>query len=60
MKDVVKEATQLVTAKKAQEVTTLLPKVFQAVDKAVKSGVIKLNAGARIKSRLTKRIRAIA
>jgi small subunit ribosomal protein S20 len=60
MKDVVKEAMQLVTGKKGSEAALLMPKVYQAVDKAVKGGVIKLNTAARIKSRLSKRIKAIA
>jgi small subunit ribosomal protein S20 len=60
MKDVVKEAMQLVSGKKGSEAAALMPKVYQAVDKAVKGGVIKLNTAARIKSRLAKRIKAIA
>lgn len=60
MKDVVKEVSQMIAGKKAQEAVALLPKAYQAVDKAAKQGVIKLNAAARIKSRLSKRIKAIA
>lgn len=36
---------------------SLLPKVYQTVDKAVKKGVIKKNAAARYKSRLTRLIK---
>lgn len=57
MKDVVREAGQLISAKKTDEAVTLLPKVFQAVDKAVKSGVIKKNTGARIKARIARRVK---
>lgn len=54
MKDAVKEAMALVAGKKSAEAAKILPKVFQAVDKAVKRGVIKMNTGARIKSRVAK------
>ncbi len=60
MKDFVKKAGQLIAGKKAEEAVALLPKVYQAVDKAVKRGVIKANAAARIKSRIVKRVRALA
>ncbi|MBI5456255.1 30S ribosomal protein S20 [Candidatus Kaiserbacteria bacterium] len=60
MKGLIKEAGSMVTGKKAKEALALLPKVYQAVDKAMKSGVIKQGAAARIKSRLSKRIRAIS
>jgi len=36
---------------------SLLPKVYQTVDKAVKKGVIKKNAAARYKSRLSTAIK---
>ncbi len=60
MKEVVKEVTQLIAGKKGAEATKLMPKVFQAVDKAVKGGVIKLNTGARIKSRVARGLKAVA
>ena len=60
MKDVVKEVSQLIAGKKGAEALALLPKAYQALDKASKQGVIKGNAAARIKSRLSKRIKAIA
>ena len=60
MKDVVKDVNQLVGSKKGSEALAMLPKMYQAVDKAVKGGVIKANAAARIKSRLSKRLRAIS
>ena len=35
-----------------------LPKAYQAIDKAVKRGVIKKNTAARMKSRLSKKVAA--
>lgn len=60
MKDVVKEVTLLISGKKLKEALALMPKVYQGVDKAVKRGVIKSNAAARIKARLSKRIKALS
>jgi len=60
MKDSVKETLALVAGKKGSEATKLLPKVFQAVDKAVKRGVIKKNTGARIKARVSKQVSSVA
>ncbi len=57
MKDAVKEVRQLAGAGKAAEALALLPKAYQAIDKAAKRGVIKPNAAARKKSRLTKALR---
>lgn len=56
MKDAVKEVSQLVAAGKKEEAEKLLPKVYKAIDKAAKRGVIKDNTAARKKSRLTKSI----
>ncbi|TSC87026.1 MAG: 30S ribosomal protein S20 [Parcubacteria group bacterium Gr01-1014_8] len=60
MKDVVKDVAQLVSKKDLKEIALLLPKVYQNIDKAAKRGVIKANAAARIKSRLSKRIAALS
>lgn len=51
MKESVKDIKKLVTtdSKKAKE---NLAKAYQAIDKAVKRGVIKKNTGSRKKSRL--------
>lgn len=43
-------------AKAAQEA---LPKVFSAVDRAAKNGIIKKNTASRYKSRLTQRVKAL-
>jgi small subunit ribosomal protein S20 len=49
-KAAVKEFKKLVAAGKTDEAKKLLPKVYQQVDKATKSGVIKKNKAARLKS----------
>lgn len=54
MKESMKEVTKAATAGKADEAVKLLPKAYQAIDKAAKRGVIKDNNAARKKSRLTK------
>lgn len=54
IKNLVKEAHVLVLAKKTEEAKTLLPKIYQALDKAAKVGIIKKNTASRKKSRLTK------
>ena len=56
IKNLVKEARVLVLAKKIVEAKALLPKLYQALDKAAKVGVIKKNNASRRKSRLTKLI----
>jgi len=38
---------------------TALPNLYQAADKAAKTGVIKKNKANRIKSRASQRIRAV-
>ncbi len=60
MKDVVKGVAKLVGAKKAKEAEAMLPALYKALDKAAKGGTIKKNTAARMKSRITKRLRAIA
>ena len=56
IKSVIKEARALVLAKKMEEAKKLLPKIYEALDKAAKVGVIKKNHYSRIKSRLTQLI----
>lgn len=56
MKELVKKARNLVSAKKTEEAKKLLPQVYKALDKAVKAGIIKKNTASRGKSRLTKLI----
>ena len=54
MKALVKQTRKLASAKQKEEAVKLLPKLYQAIDKAAKRGIIKKNAAARKKSRLTK------
>ena len=57
MQDAIKALRTAVAGKKAAEAAKLLPKAYQAIDKAVKRGVIKKNAAARMKSRLSKKVK---
>ena len=54
MKDAVKGVEKLITGKKLSEAAALLPKAFKAVDKAVKTGVLKAGTASRIKSRIAR------
>jgi len=54
MKESVKEITKLVKDGKKDEAKKLLPKVYKAIDKATKKGVIKLNTASRRKSKMSK------
>lgn len=60
MKTALKEVRGAITAKRTDEAAAFLPKFYQAVDKAAKRGVIKKNAAARMKSRVTKSLRTSA
>jgi small subunit ribosomal protein S20 len=54
LKESVKEITKLVKAGKKDEAKKLLPKAYQAIDKANKKGVIATNTASRKKSSLSK------
>lgn len=56
IKSFVKKIKDLVFQKKTEEAKKLLPRVYKALDKAAKIGVIKSGAAARKKSRITKLI----
>lgn len=56
IKSLMKKARALVGEKKMKEANELMPQIYQALDKAAKVGVIKKNAAARTKSRITKLI----
>lgn len=58
-KEHVKQVRRLVSLKKLKEAAALLPKTYQAIDKAAKTGVIKKNTAARIKSRVTKYVQKV-
>ncbi len=53
IKDLVKEVKSLVSQNKTGEAKKLLPKLYKALDKAAKTGLIKKNAASRKKSRIT-------
>ena len=54
IKVLVKEFRGLVLAKKLDDAKKLLPKLYQALDKAAKVNVLKKNTASRKKSRFTK------
>ena len=60
MKLAVKEVRELVTLKKAKEGMASLAKAYQALDKAVKTGLIKKNHASRKKSRLARALKKIS
>jgi small subunit ribosomal protein S20 len=57
MKDVTKDVVKAVAAGDVAKAKELLPKAYQAIDKAAKRGVIRDNTAARKKSRLSARIK---
>ena len=54
IKGLIKKVRVLTSQKKTNEAKSLLPEIYQALDKAAKVGVIKKNNAARRKSRITK------
>ncbi len=59
MKDTVKEIGKAITAK-SSDVASMFPKLQKAIDKAVKKGTLHANTAARMKSRIAKRLAALA
>ena len=59
MKDAIKKINKLIEAK-SKDAALSLASVQKAIDKAASRGTIKKNAAARIKSRLAKRLKALA
>jgi len=57
---VLKEFKKLVLDKKVKEAKALISKAQQALDKAVKTNLIKKNTASRKKSRLAKMIKKIS
>jgi small subunit ribosomal protein S20 len=47
------------TAKKQNDATSELSKTFSVIDRSARLGIIKKNAAARYKSRLTARVKAL-
>lgn len=54
MRTQIKAFRALLAEKKAEAAEAALPETYSLIDKAAKQGVIKKNAAARYKSRLTK------
>jgi small subunit ribosomal protein S20 len=54
MQTIVKEYKKLISAKKTDEATKIIPRLQRAIDKAEKRGLIKKNTASRKKSRLIK------
>ena len=52
-KAAVKDLRKLIASGKKDEAKKMLPKVYQVLDKATKSGVIKKNKASRLKSKTT-------
>lgn len=59
MKDAVKEIGSLISQKSA-EAAKKMSVVAKAIDKAAKNGTIKKNTASRMKSRIAKRLAAMA
>jgi small subunit ribosomal protein S20 len=56
MRKLIKEANALLSLNNIGEVEKMLPKIYKAIDKAAKRGVIKKNAASRRKSRIMKKV----
>ena len=52
LKDALKDVSKLIESGNQKEAEAMLPRVYKAIDKAMKRGVIKKNTAARKKSRL--------
>lgn len=48
----IKEFRKFITAKSFSDAQKIVPAVYKALDKAVKTGYIKINAASRTKSRI--------
>lgn len=60
LRDTVKDTMAAVTAKQGKEAAALLSKAYQAIDKGVKRGIIKMNTGSRMKARLAAKVKTLA
>lgn len=56
LKETLKQARELVASKKIKEAQEILSKVYQALDKTAKVGIIKKGEADRKKSRIAKLI----
>ena len=60
LKDSIKDISNLITAGSKKEAEVMLPRVYKAIDKAAKRGVLKANTASRTKSRISKRIATLS
>ncbi len=60
MRGILKDVRKAVIAGDTAKAESMLPKAYQAIDKAAKRGVIKANTAARKKSRLVASLRRTA
>ena len=60
MRQHMKDVRELVAQKDYKGAMALMPATYQAIDKAVKRGVIKANTGARKKSQVARIVKEIA
>jgi small subunit ribosomal protein S20 len=54
--ETIRNYKKLITDKKIEEASKLLPMVYKAIDKNAKVGFLKSNTASRLKSRLSKKI----
>ncbi|OGG58673.1 30S ribosomal protein S20 [Candidatus Kaiserbacteria bacterium RIFCSPHIGHO2_01_FULL_55_17] len=59
-KGAVKDIARIIAAKDKKAAEGMLSALYKAIDKAAKNGTLKKNTAARMKSRISKRVRAIA
>ena len=60
LKDSLKAVTNLIESGSKKEAEAMLSRVYKAIDKAAKRGVLKANTASRTKSRITKRIAGLS
>ena len=53
-KDAIKSLKKSIAKKDKKRTIEILPKVYKALDKAVKTNILRKNTASRLKSRLTK------
>ncbi len=60
MKSAVKAFRKIIAEKNLESAVKGLPSLFSTVDRMAKCGLIKKNTAARYKSRMSKRVKALA
>lgn len=59
IKSLIKKALAYATQEKKEELTTTVPLLYKALDKAAKVGVLKKHTAARRKSRIARKLNAL-